>query len=142
MRPSSALGADGGLNLLNGARVAGSPDARGMGVMVVLNDEINAARDVAKTSNYRVQTFVTRDFGVLGYADADKVVFYRRPLRRTAPETEFDVAGYTDLPRVDIIPAMPALTRRWSQPRWRPVRKASFPRAFRRARHHPRKRRP
>ena len=60
MRPSSALGADGGNNLLNGARVAGSPEARGMGVMVVLNDEINAARDVTKTSNYRVQTFISR----------------------------------------------------------------------------------
>ncbi len=105
MRPSSALGADGGLNLLNAARVAGSPGARGMGVMVVLNDEINAARDVTKTSNYRVQTFVSRDFGILGYADADKVIFYRKPLRRTAPETEFDVASLIDLPRVDIIPA-------------------------------------
>jgi L-asparaginase len=76
-----------------------------MGVMVVLNDEINAARDVAKTSNYRVQTFVSRDFGLLGYADADTVKFYRKPLRRGAPDVEFDVAGLKELPRVDIIPA-------------------------------------
>jgi L-asparaginase len=107
MRPSSALGADGGNNLLNAVRVAGSPDAHGMGVMVVLNDEINAARDVTKTSNYRVQTFVSRDFGILGYADPDAVKFYRKPLRRAAPETEFDVAGLSELPRVDIIPAYP-----------------------------------
>src|ERR1700722_15417119 len=105
MRPSSALGADGGNNLLNGARVAGSPQARGMGVMVVLNDEINAARDVAKPSNYRVQTFVSRDFGMLGYADADTVKFYRRQLRAGAPDTEFNVAGLKALPRVDIVPA-------------------------------------
>jgi L-asparaginase len=105
MRPSSALGADGGVNLLNAARVAGAAEARGKGVLVVLNDEINAARDVAKTSNYRVQTFVSRDFGILGYADPDRVAFYRAPLRRSAPMTEFDVAGLTDLPRVDIIPA-------------------------------------
>ncbi|MDR3538837.1 MAG: asparaginase [Acetobacteraceae bacterium] len=105
MRPASSLGADGGLNLLNAVRVAASPQARGMGVMVVLNDEINAARDVTKTSNYRVQTFISRDFGILGYADADAVTFYRKPLRRTAPDTEFDVAGLTALPRVDIIPA-------------------------------------
>ncbi|HEY1412502.1 MAG TPA: asparaginase [Rhodopila sp.] len=107
MRPSSALGADGGTNLLNAVRVAGAPDAHGMGVMVVLNDEINAARDVTKTSNYRVQTFVSRDLGILGYADADAVKFYRKPLRRAAPETEFDVAKLGELPRVDIIPAYP-----------------------------------
>ena len=105
MRPSSALGTDSGINLLNAVRVAASPEAHGMGVLVVLNDEINAARDVAKTSNYRVQTFVSRDFGILGYADADLVKFYRKPLRRTAPETEFDVAALTELPRVDIVPA-------------------------------------
>ncbi len=43
MRPSSALGTDSGVNLLNAARVAGSPGAVGKGVLVVLNDEINAA---------------------------------------------------------------------------------------------------
>ena len=105
MRPSSALGADGGMNLLNAVRVAGSPGARGMGVLVVLNDEISAARDVTKTSNYRVQTFRTPDFGMLGYADGDAVAFYRKPMRRCAPDTEFDVAGLETLPRVDIIPA-------------------------------------
>jgi L-asparaginase len=105
MRPSSALGADGGMNLLNAVRVAASPMARGMGAMVVLNDEINAARDVTKTSNYRVQTFVSRDFGILGYTDGDAVTFYRRPIRRGAPDTEFDVAGLKELPRVDIVPA-------------------------------------
>jgi L-asparaginase len=105
MRPSSALGADGGMNLLNAVRVAGTPAARGLGVLVVLNDEINAARDVTKTSNYRVQTFVSRDFGQLGYADGDSVEFYRKPIRRTAPDTEFDVAGLASLPRVDIVPA-------------------------------------
>lgn len=105
MRPSSALGADGGLNLLNGVRVAASPASKGMGVLVVLNDEINAARDVTKTSNYRVQTFISRDFGMLGYADADTVKYYRKPIRTGAPDTEFNVAGLTDLPRVDIIPA-------------------------------------
>jgi L-asparaginase len=105
MRPSTALGADGGMNLLNAVRVAAAPKARGMGVMVVLNDEINAARDVTKTSNYRVQTFVSRDVGILGYADGDAVVFYRKPLRRGAPDTEFDVRGLSELPRVDIVPA-------------------------------------
>ncbi len=105
MRPSSALGADGPANLVNAVRVAGSPAARGMGVLVVLNDEISAARDVTKTSNYRVQTFRTPDFGLLGYADGDAVAFYRKPIRRCAPDTEFEVAGLETLPRVDIVPA-------------------------------------
>jgi L-asparaginase len=101
-RPASALSSDAGLNLVNALRVAGSPEARGMGVLVLLNDEIHAARDVAKTSTFRMQTFRTPDFGVLGQADGDKVVFYRRPLRRTYPETEFDIRDGKALPRVDI----------------------------------------
>jgi L-asparaginase len=73
-----------------------------MGVLVVLNDEIHAAREVTKTSTLRLQTFRTPDFGVLGHADGDAVVFYRQPLRRRAPDTEFDISGIDALPRVDI----------------------------------------
>src|ERR1700730_4853331 len=68
-RPASALGTDAGMNLLNALRVAGSPEARGKGVLVVLNDEIHAARDVVKTSTYRVQTFRSLDFGALPRVD-------------------------------------------------------------------------
>ncbi|PPQ34658.1 asparaginase [Rhodopila globiformis] len=101
-RPSSALSSDAGMNLVNAIRVAASPDARGMGVLVVLNDEIHAAREVTKTSTLRLQTFRTPDFGVLGHADGDAVAFYRRPMRRHAPDTEFDAAAIDALPRVDI----------------------------------------
>ncbi len=101
-RPSSALSSDAGMNLVNAIRVAASPDARGMGVLVVLNDEIHAAREVTKTSTMRLQTFRTPDFGVLGHADGDAVEFYRRPIRRHAPDTEFDISVTEQLPRVDI----------------------------------------
>src|SRR6202020_2162632 len=101
-RPSSALSSDAGMNLVNAIRVAASPEARDMGVLVVLNDEIHAAREVTKTATLRLQTFRTPDFGVLGHADGDAVVFYRQPLRRHAPDTEFDIRGLAGLPRVDI----------------------------------------
>jgi L-asparaginase len=101
-RPSSALSSDAGLNLVNAIRVAASPEAPGLGVLVLLNDEIHAAREVTKTATLRLQTFRTPDFGVLGHADGDAVVFYRRPVRRHAPDTEFDVRMLHALPRVDI----------------------------------------
>lgn len=101
-RPSSALSTDSGLNLLNAIRVAASPGARGMGVLAVLNDEIHAAREVTKTSTLRLQTFRSPDFGALGHADGDAVAFYRRPIRRAAPETEFDIRELAGLPRVDV----------------------------------------
>ena len=102
-RPISGISTDGRINLVNGIRVAADPAARGMGVMVLLNDEIHAARDVTKTSTMRMQTFRSRDFGVLGQADADRISFYRKPVRVTAPNTEFQVAADTVLPRVDIV---------------------------------------
>ncbi len=101
-RPPSALSSDAGLNLVGAVRTAASPEARGMGVLVVMNDEIQAAREVTKTSTFRLQTFRSPDFGVLGHADADRVAFYRAPLRRRAPDTEFDIRGLDGLPRVDI----------------------------------------
>ena len=103
-RPASGLSTDAFLNLVNALRVAGSEAARGLGVLVMLNDEIHAAREVAKTSTQRLQTFRTPDFGALGHADADRVSIYRRPARRHAPDTEFDVRGAAagDLPRVDV----------------------------------------
>jgi L-asparaginase len=102
-RPASALASDAGMNLVNAVRTAASPQARGMGVLTLLNDEIQAARDVTKTSTFRLQTFRTADFGVLGHADGDAITFYRRPLRRAAPDTEFDIRGLDALPRVDIV---------------------------------------
>ncbi len=78
------------------------PGGARRGVSHVLDDEIQAARDVTKTATLRLQTFRSRDFGVLGHADGDAVAFYRRPLRRCYPDTEFDIGTLDALPRVDI----------------------------------------
>src|SRR5438552_4448443 len=102
-RPASALGTDAGMNLVNALRVAGSTLAHGKGVLVVLNDEIHAARDVVKTSTYRVQTFRSLDFGALGHVDGDGVHFYRSPSRKHMPDTPFAALDLAALPRVDIV---------------------------------------
>lgn len=102
-RPANMISSDAAMNLLGALRVAGSREARGLGVLVLLNDEIQAAREVTKTSTSRLETFRSHDLGMLGYADADGcVAIYRRPARAHAPDTEFDVRGRTELPRVDI----------------------------------------
>jgi len=103
MRPSTAISADGPLNLLNAIRTAISPEARGKGVLVVMNDEINGARDVTKTNTYRVETFRSPDFGFLGYVDEDKVSFYRASTKRHTVNSEFDVSSIREVPKVDIL---------------------------------------
>ena len=102
-RPASALGSDGGANLVAALRVAASPEARGLGVLVVMNDEIHAARDVVKTSTYRLQTFRSPDFGALGHVDGDGVQILRSTRRRHAPDTEFAQSRPVSLPRVAIV---------------------------------------
>jgi L-asparaginase len=67
---------------LNAVRVAVSPEATGKGTLVVMNGQINAAREVTKTSTLDVETFRTLEFGALGVADLGAVRFYRAPLRR------------------------------------------------------------
>jgi L-asparaginase len=81
-RNASSKDFDGPRNLLNAARIAVSPDARARGSMIAMNNQINAAREVVKTHTSDVETFKSGDFGFLGSADYDKVVFYRSPNRR------------------------------------------------------------
>jgi L-asparaginase len=103
MRNPSTLGYEGAANLLEGFRVAAEPEARGKGVLVVLNDQINAAREVTKTDALRLDTFQSRSYGLLGVVDPDRVVFYRQSLKRHTANSEFDVSKITELPRVDIV---------------------------------------
>jgi len=103
MRNPSTLGYEGAANLLEAFRVAADPEAKGRGVVVVLNDEINAAREVTKTDALRLNTFQTRGYGLLGVVDSDRVVFYRRVEKKHTAASEFDVMPLTALPRVDVI---------------------------------------
>jgi L-asparaginase len=104
MRSPTAIGTDADLNLLDAIRIAASPQAAGKGVLTVLNNEIQCARDVTKANTFRVETFKPNELGFLGYADSDgKVVFYRAPLRKHTTATPFDVVQRATLPRVDIV---------------------------------------
>jgi len=106
MRPPTAVGSDAELNLLDAIRLAASPEAAGRGVLTILNQEIQSARDVTKSNAFRVDTFHSRDFGVLGYVDSDaRVLFYRSVTRPHTTATPFDVRGRKELPRVDIVHA-------------------------------------
>jgi L-asparaginase len=103
MRNPSQIGYEGAANLLDGFRVAADPQSRNQGVLVVLNDEINAAREVTKTDALRLHTFQTRGYGVLGVVDDDRVVYYRRAIKRHTKDSEFDVSQIQELPRVDVV---------------------------------------
>ena len=103
MRNPSTIGYEGPANLLEGFRVAASPAAANNGVLVVLNDEINSAREATKTDALRLHTFQSRTYGVLGVVDSDRVSFYRAPVKRHTAKSEFDVKTIETLPRVDVI---------------------------------------
>lgn len=100
MRPPGALSADGPANLVAAVRVAVAPEAVGRGVLVVLNDEISAARDVEKRHNQRVDAFGTDDLGLLGWVDPDTVLFRRAPLPLHATGALVDLDGLGRLPEV------------------------------------------
>jgi L-asparaginase len=103
MRPATAISADGPLNLLNAVKTAIAPASRGKGTLIVLNDEINAARDTTKTNTLRVETFRAPELGILGYIDEDKVSYYRATTNRHTANSEFDVTALTTLPKVSIL---------------------------------------
>ncbi len=103
MRGSDEVSADGPANILNGVRVATSEAAKGQGVLVVLNENISAARDVWRTENRRVDTFRSPDRGYLGAADPDTVLFFRRVVTPHTTSSEFDVSRVDVLPTVEII---------------------------------------
>jgi L-asparaginase len=105
MRPSTAVSADGPLNLYNAVGVAADPQAKGRGVLVVMNDWIHAAHSLTKTSTTAVQTFMSPVRGLVGTANYGKNDFYTTPQWKHTTQTEFDIAQVTQIPRVDLIMA-------------------------------------
>jgi L-asparaginase len=101
MRPSTAISADGPSNLYEAVELAADPRARGRGVMIVLDDKIEAARWATKTNTTSVETFNSPDAGPIGYVDPASARFIGPPLQRR-PTTLVLPAG-DQLPRVEII---------------------------------------
>jgi L-asparaginase len=103
MRPSTAVSADGPLNLFNGVAVAADPESKGRGVLLVMNDWIHSAQTLVKVSTTAVQTFMSPIKGLIGTTAYGINEFYRYPYSTFGAESEFSVKGVTELPRVDII---------------------------------------
>ena len=103
MRPSTAVSADGPLNLYNAVGVAADPKAAGRGVLVVMNDQIQGAHSLTKTSTTAVQTFMSPLRGLVGVANYGKNDYYTSPEWTHTTKSEFDVTGVTKMPRVDVI---------------------------------------
>lgn len=101
MRPSTAIGADGPANLYEAVKVAATPESRGRGVMVVLNDVIHGARWAQKTNTTSVDTFRSRDAAPVGYVDTGSVRFLQPAFAARGPKLKLPEAP--PLPRVDII---------------------------------------
>ncbi len=111
MRPATAISADGPMNLYNAVAVAAHPAARGRGVLVVANDEIHFAREIAKTDTTQVGTFNSGHRGLAGLVNAGRLHLYAPPVRKHTASSEFSLGGVTALPRVDIVYAHAGMGR-------------------------------
>lgn len=88
MRSPEHRDSDGARNLLGAVRLAASPAARGLGVLVTLNDEIHAAREIRKVHSSAVNAFASPGGGPIGYLDDERIYLLHRPLRRVTIATE------------------------------------------------------
>nr|WP_315593894.1 asparaginase [uncultured Cupriavidus sp.] len=102
MRPGTALGADGALNLYDAVLVASNPASKGKGTLVVLNDEIHTGRDVTKSNTFKTETFRS-PFGPLGYVVEGRTLYYRIPARPHTLQTEWDIDKIDKLPEVAVV---------------------------------------
>lgn len=88
MKTSSEPDWDGPRNLLDAIHICNNKNSAGIGVLVCLNGEINAASEVTKTHTEDVETFRSLDFGSLGFVDKGKVIFNRLPSKLETIETK------------------------------------------------------
>ena len=102
MRPSTAVSADGPLNLYNAVAVAADPKSADRGVLVVMNDRIHGAHSLTKTNTTSVETFLSPVNGLIGTVNYGDTQYFRRPFRKHTHRSEFTIDDVTDLPRVDI----------------------------------------
>ncbi|MGF6758764.1 asparaginase [Paraburkholderia sp. GAS42] len=109
MRPSTALSADGPLNLLNAVVVAASAAAHGQGVLVAINNRIHSARDVVKTSTFAVDAFQSPEVGALGWVQDGRVEFQRSVVRPHTVDTEFVIGA--KWPGVEIVASYAGASR-------------------------------
>lgn len=103
MRPSTALSADGPLNIYNAVAVAADPQAAGRGVLVSINDQIHSAHDITKTHTTATDTFMSPYRGLIGATAYGVSQYYRFPYKKHTLQTPFSVDSVTALPRVDVI---------------------------------------
>ena len=88
MRTSTEPDWDGPENLVDAIHICNNPNTIGMGVLVCLNGEINAASEVTKTHTEDVETFHSLDFGALGIVDRGRVIFNRMPRKLETIQTD------------------------------------------------------
>ncbi len=88
MRTSSEPDWDGPKNLLDAISICNNNNSKGMGVLVCLNGEINAASEVTKTHTEDMETFQSMDFGSVGFVENGRVVFNRLPKKLETIETD------------------------------------------------------
>jgi L-asparaginase len=103
MRPSTAISADGPLNLYNAVVTAMAPESKGKGVLVVMNGIILGAESVTKMNTTSVQTFQAPNSGALGYLFNSKVFYNQTPVKKHTTQSVFDVTGLKQLPKVGIV---------------------------------------
>lgn len=97
MRTPGQMAAEGGRNLLNAVRLAASSRLRGMGVVVTMNDEIHAAREMRKSDTTALDAFESPAGGAIGFIDGSSIYLRSTPRRRSS------IAADAIEPKVDLL---------------------------------------